>query len=64
MDYYGEYFRRKGEILTSTSLSKNAKLITLAITSMQKREMADTTKPKKVNKGWFKKSGPPVEGAE
>lgn len=63
MDYYADYFAKKGEILTSTSLSKNAKLITLAISSLQKREMADVTKPRKENKGWFKKKGPPAEGA-
>ena len=54
MDWYGEYFKKKGEILTATSLSKEAKLITLAISSLQKREMADVTKPRKQNKGWFK----------
>ena len=54
MDWYGKYFKQKGEILTSTSLSKHAKLITLAISSLQKREMADTTKPQKTNKSWFK----------
>ena len=64
MDWYGEYFRKKGEILTSTSLSREAKLITLAISSLQKREMADVTKQRKPNKGWFKKTGPPAEGAD
>jgi len=64
MDWYGDYFKKKGEILTATSLSKEAKLITLAISSLQKREMADVTKPRKPNKGWFKKSGPPAEGAD
>jgi len=63
MDYYADYFKQKGEILTSTSLSRDAKLITLAISSLQKREMADVTKPKKPNKGWFSKKGPPAEGA-
>ncbi len=53
MDYYAAYFNKKSEILTSTSLSKDAKLITLAVS--QKREFADATKPRKVNKGWFNK---------
>ena len=61
MDYYANYFRRKGEILTSTSLSKDAKLITLAISTLQKREMADTTKPRKANRGWFKPKEAPNE---
>lgn len=53
-DIWSEYFRKKGEILSSTSLSKDAKLITLAV--VQKREIADVTKrPVKENKGWFKK---------
>jgi len=54
MDWYANYFKKKGEILTATSLSRDAKLITLAISSLQKRELADVTKPKKENKGWFK----------
>jgi len=62
MSWYGEYFRKKGEILTATSLSKEAKLITLAISSLQKREMADVTKPKKQNKGWFKPKQPADTG--
>ena len=57
MDYYGDYLKKKAEILTSTSLSKDAKLITLAVSSFQKREMADVTKPQKTNRGWFKKKG-------
>ena len=49
------YFKKKGEILTSTSLSKDAILIKLAVTS--KKELADVTpKEKKKNKGWFKKN--------
>ena len=49
------YYNKKAEILTSTSLSKDAKLLTLAV--VQKKEIADTTvKPRKENKGWFKKS--------
>jgi len=41
----------KGEILTSTSLSKDALLVRLAVT--QKRELADVTKTRKKNKGMF-----------
>lgn len=53
MGYYAEYFRNKAEILTSTSLSRNAKLLDLAV--VQRREVADVTKRRKPNKGWFKK---------
>jgi len=55
MDYFGEYFKKKGEILTSTSLSRDAKLLSLAV--MQRKELIakDASFPKKENKGWFKK---------
>ena len=53
-DIWADYFHKKGEILTATSLSKDAKLISLAV--IQKREIADVTKkPMKENKGWFRK---------
>ena len=51
---WSDYFHKKGEILTATSLSKDAKLISLAV--IQKREIADVTKkPMKENAGWFKR---------
>lgn len=51
---WGNYFNKKAEILTSTSLSKGGILIKLAVTD--KSEMADVTpKQTKPNKGWFKK---------
>lgn len=52
---FSDYYQKKGEILTSTSLSKDAKLINLAIT--QKRTIEDQTgkTQMKENKGWFKK---------
>lgn len=57
MDYFYDYFKKKAEITASTSLSRDAKLITLAV--MQRREIADVTKPPmKENKGWFKKKSP------
>jgi hypothetical protein len=61
MDYYADYFKKKAEILTASSLSRDAKLITLAV--MQKREIADTTKVRKKNSSWFKKKETP-EGGE
>ena len=51
--FFEEFFNKEAEITTSTSLSKDGKLIGLAV--LQRREMADMTKPKKENKGWFKK---------
>ena len=55
MDYFSDYLKKKGEIINATSLSKEAKLISLAV--LQKREVADVSKPRKSNKGWFKRSG-------
>ena len=66
MDYFSDYFNKKAEITTSTSLSRDAKLLGLAI--LQKREVADVTrKPRKENKSWFKpktdKYGVPSAGS-
>ncbi len=53
---WGEYFGKQAEIVTSTSLSKDAKLIELAVTTST--QISDKTrKPMKENKGWFKKKG-------
>ena len=52
MDYFADYFEKEAEIITSTSLSKDAKLLELAVIS--KRQLEDVTKTsKKENKGWF-----------
>lgn len=51
-DDWSDYFDKRSEILTSTSLSKDAKLIELAV--VQRREVANTTKRPKENKGWFR----------
>jgi len=56
---WADFFQKRSEILTSTSLSKEAKLLDLAV--MQRREFTNATKPpRKVNKGWFgqRKSAP------
>ena len=52
MPYFGDYFIKKAEIMTATSLSKDAKLISLAV--ITRKEMADVTKRRTINKGWFK----------
>ena len=50
---FSDYFKKMSEIMTSTSLSKDALLLKLAVTI--KKEVADTSpEPKKQNKGWFK----------
>lgn len=49
-----EYFDKESEIITASSLSKDAKLITLAV--IQKKEWMTSSKPaQKQNKSWFKK---------
>ena len=51
---FAEYFKKMAEVQTSTSLSKDAKLLELSVT--MKKELADVTKHKSSsNKGWFKK---------
>lgn len=54
-----DYYNAKAEILTSTSLSKDAKLINLAV--VQKRQIEDVTKKPKENTGWFKSKKDPNE---
>jgi len=51
-EFFKEYFEKEAEIVTSTSLSKEAKLLDLAV--VQRREIADKTdKAPTENKGWF-----------
>lgn len=58
MPYFADWFRQGSEIVTSTSLSKDAKLLELAV--IVKRQLEDVTKQApKENKGWFKKKKPP-----
>lgn len=47
-----KFFNNHSEIITSTSLSRQGFLVDRAV--VQKRELKDTTKPMKENKGWFK----------
>lgn len=53
MKEFADYFKKESEIVTSTSLSKDAKLLELAV--ITRRELADVTKKRKTNKGWFRK---------
>lgn len=46
------FFGANSEIVTSTSLSRQGFLVDRAV--VQKRELKDTTKTLKENKGWFK----------
>jgi hypothetical protein len=62
-DMWAEYFKKKAEILTSTSLSKDGFLTNLAV--IQRRQIEEIKKERKENKGWFsKKENKKSEGVE
>lgn len=50
--FFKDFFIKEAEITTATSLSRDGFLVKQA--TLQKREIADVTKPRKENKGWFK----------
>ena len=62
MEYFSDYFLKLSEVITSTSLSKDAKLINLAVVS--KKELADVTKRKQEPRGFFKKKQQSQEGLQ
>lgn len=51
--FFNEYFLAEAEIVTGTSLSREGKLINLAV--INRKQVEDLTKEKSVNKGWFGK---------
>jgi len=51
--FFAEYFRQKSEETLATSLSRDGFLIRQATT--QTKQVADVTKRRKINKGWFGK---------
>ena len=51
-----EYFHGESEVITAPSLSREGFLVKQA--TVTRRQIEDVTKPKKENKGWFKKSEP------
>jgi hypothetical protein len=62
-EYFENYFKQEAHIITDTSLSRNAKLIGLAV--LQKREVADVSRRHQTtNKSWFKKKEPSTEQLE
>lgn len=53
-DMWADFFHDTAEIQLATSLSKEGFLMNLAV--VNRKELADVTnKPKKQNKGWFRK---------
>ena len=57
-----EYYKKKGEVLAATSLSAHGFLVNKAVT--QKREVANMTKRRTINKGLFGGKKEVVEGGE
>ena len=61
MEYFANFFNKMGEVLTSTSLSKEGFLTKLAV--IIRRETSNILRaPMKVNKGWFGKKKQSSEG--
>lgn len=56
--FFKEYFEQEAENVLATSLSKEGFLVRQA--TLTRKELADVTKPRTVNKGWFKKKEVPV----
>ena len=52
-DYFKEYFKKEAENTLATSLSRKGFLIKQATTIT--KQVADVTKRRKINKGWFGK---------
>ena len=57
---WADFFKKRSEILTSTSLSKDAKLIDLAVLRRTETTRTDKFSQEEIkqNKGWFKKKTP------
>lgn len=51
-DYFASYFEQEAEDALATSLSREGFLIRQV--NMQTKQVADITKRRKINKGWFK----------
>jgi osmotically-inducible protein OsmY len=53
-DFFAEYFEQEAQNTLATSLSRNGFLVRQA--STQVKQVADITKRRKINKGWFGKT--------
>lgn len=52
-DLWTNYFKKRAELITETSLSRDGFLLKLPVTS--KQELSSLAPKRKTNKGWFKK---------
>jgi len=51
-DYFSKYFEQEAEDTLATSLSREGFIVKQA--TVQTKQIADVTKRRKINKGWFK----------
>ena len=56
--FFAAYFEKEAEILTSTSLSRDAKLLELSVVTKKEFSGATQKKVMKENRGWFRKKIP------
>jgi hypothetical protein len=61
-DYFAEYFEQEAEDALATSLSREGFLIRQV--NMQTKQVADITKRRKINKGWFGKQTVEEQGGD
>jgi hypothetical protein len=61
-DTWANYFQKKGEILTATSLSRNGFLTNLAVIQRKQIEDMNLSNNAKPNSGWFQKKDKSVTG--
>ena len=61
-DTWANYFQKKGEILTATSLSRNGFLTNLAVIQRKQIEDMNLSEQRKENKGWFTKKDKSATG--
>jgi hypothetical protein len=61
-DFFADYFKEQAEITLASSLSRNGFLIRQATT--QVKQVADITRRRKINKGWFGKSTEENQGGD
>lgn len=62
LDIFSDYFNKISEVTTSTSLSRDAKLLELAV--INRRQLEDVTKKPRAKRGFFKKREETEGGAE
>ena len=61
-NYFKDYFQKEAEITLATSLSRDGFLVKQA--TVQVKQVADMTKRRKINKGWFGKEKIEEQGGD